>query len=170
MGHHVATSPSTVTDTPAGFFIATFNVPASSNGDHTVKATHGSKSASETFTVTSTVTPDITLNPTSGLVNTLVIVTGINFDPNSDISIAFDDDPVTTSPATVTTNAAGDFSANFTVPNSTPGSRIVSATDEGSNSDSETFTVTASGPLNSATTTPSIPNLSEKMILPDMFG
>ena len=127
MEHPVATSPVPVTTTPAGFFTATFNVPPSSNGDHTVKATQGSKSASKPFTVT----PDITLNPTSGLVNTLVIVTGINFDPNSDVIITFAGNPVTTIPATVTTNTSGDFSANFTVPNSTPGARIVSATDEG---------------------------------------
>ena len=53
-GTPVATSPSTVTNTPAGFFNATLNVPPSSNGDHTVKATQGGNSDSETFTVTET--------------------------------------------------------------------------------------------------------------------
>ena len=96
-------------------------------------------SDSETFTVT----PDISLNPTSGLVNTLVIVTGTGFDPDSNVIITFAGNPVTTIPATVTTHTSGDFSANFTVPNSTPGARIVSATDEGSNSNSTIFTVTA---------------------------
>ena len=120
-------------------------------------------------------TPNITLNPTSGLANTLVIVTGINFDPISNVIITFAGNPVTTIPATVTTDTSGDFSANFTVPNSTPGARIVSATDEGSNSNSTIFTVTAPSTIstsrsNVAETTPASPNLSEKMILPNVFG
>ena len=52
-GNTIATTPSTVTHTPAGLFTATFNVPSSSNGDQTVAASQGSNSASETFTVTS---------------------------------------------------------------------------------------------------------------------
>ena len=95
-GHPVATSPSTVTTTAAGFFTATFNVPPSSNGDHTVKATQGSNSASKPFTVTSSTVPAITLNPTSGPVNTPVNVTGTNFDPTSNVTITFDGNPVTT--------------------------------------------------------------------------
>ena len=103
-GNPVATSPSTVTDTPAGFFTATFNVPlTSSNGPHTVKASQGGNSDSKTFTVT----PDISLNPTSGLVNTLVIVTGTGFDPDSNVIITFAGNPVTTIPATVTTDTSG---------------------------------------------------------------
>ena len=119
----VTTNPSPLKTTATGFFTATFNVPPSSNGDHTVKAMQGSNEASKPFTVT----PDITLNPTSGLVNTLVIVTCINFDPISNVIITFAGNPVTTIPATVTTDTNGDFSANFTVPNSTPEARIVSA-------------------------------------------
>ena len=92
-------------------------------------------------------TPDISLNPTSGLVDTLVIVTGTGFDPNSNVIITFAGNPVTTIPATVTTDTSGEFSANFTVPNSTPGARIVSATDEGFNSNSTIFTVTAPSTL-----------------------
>ena len=139
----VTTNPSPLKTTATGFFTATFNVPPSSNGDHTVKAMQGSNEDSKPFTVT----PDITLNPTSGLVNTLVIVTCINFDPISNVIITFAGNPVTTIPATVTTDTNGDFSANFTVPNSTPEARIVSATDEGSNSDSTIFTVTAPSTL-----------------------
>ena len=60
-GTTVATSPSTVTSTPAGFFTATFNVPSSSNGDHTVKATQGANSDSKTFTVTSSTVPPLRL-------------------------------------------------------------------------------------------------------------
>ena len=53
-------------------------------------------------------------------------------------------------------------------PASSNGDQTVKAT-QGSNSASKTFTVT-SGPINSTTTTASSPNLSDKMILPDVFG
>jgi len=57
------------------------------------------------------------------------------------------------------------FFANFTVPASSIGPVLVVAT-QGSNSASKTFTV-ASSTL--ATSQSSSPNLSEKMILPDIF-
>ena len=67
---------STVTPTSNGGFTATFNVPLSSSiGDHTVKATQGSNSASKTFQVTALVNPIIFLDPTSGPVGTSVNIT-----------------------------------------------------------------------------------------------
>ena len=86
-GTPVATIPNTVTNTPAGFFTATFNVPPSSNGDHTVKATQGGNSDSETFTVTSSTTPVINLDPTSGPVGSSVDIIGTGFSPISAVTI-----------------------------------------------------------------------------------
>jgi hypothetical protein len=98
------------------------------------------------------------------------------------VIITFDDDSVTTSPANVTTSATGGFSANFTIHPSTSGPHTVEVTDEGSNSASKTFTVTSSFAATSRNnvsstenpgltpTSQSSSNLSEKMIIPDMFG
>ena len=141
-GKPVTTSPSPVISS-AGIFTATFNVLQSSNGDHKVEATDGSKSASKTFTVGSV----ITLNPTSGPLGTPVDITGTGFSPNSTVTITFGGDTLPESP--VTTNNSGGFSATFAVPESSSGPQIVKAA-QGSNSASKTFTVT---PLSSLVAT-----------------
>ena len=182
----------TVTSTSNGGFNATFNVPSTSSiGDHTVeasqgsnsasktfkvtdmgnpKATQGSSSSSKTFTATSSGVPTITLNSTSGPVGASVNITGIGFDPSSTVVLTFNDTDITT----VTTSNNGEFFANFTVPlSSSVGFAQVVAT-QGSNSVSNTFIVTSSlsatSQPNVTATAPSSPNLSEKMILPDIFA
>ena len=182
----------TVTSTSNGGFNATFNVPSTSSiGDYTVKAsqgsnsasktfkvtdmgnpkvTQGSRSSSKTFTVTSSGVPTITLNSTSGPVGASVNITGIGFDPSSTVVLTFNDTDI----ITVTTSNNGEFFANFTVPLSSPvGFAQVVAT-QGSNSVSNTFIVTSSlgatSQPNVTATAPSSPNLSEKMILPDIFA
>ena len=138
----VTTNPSPLKTTATGTFIATFNVPPlASNGDYTVKATQGSKSASKTFTVG----PVITLNPTSGPVSTPVIITGIGFSPSSVVTITFGGNILPESP--VTTNSSGGFSLTFVVPGeSSSGPNPVVAT-QGSNSASKIFTVTETSGL-----------------------
>ena len=112
-----------------GEFDADFDVPISVSGSHTVAASDGSNSDSASFTVTSSANPIITLNPTFGPVGANVTVTGINFDPDSEVVLTFAGDPVATSTAKVTTSTTGGFSANFTVPTSTLGIKTVSAID-----------------------------------------
>ena len=177
-----------MTSTSNGGFNATFNVPSTSSiGDHTVeasqgsnsasktfkvtdmrnpKATQGSSSSSKTFTVTSSGVPTITLNSTSGPVGASVNITGLT----STVVLTFNDTDITT----VTTSNNGEFFVNFTVPlSSSVGFAPVVAT-QGSNSVSNTFIVTSSlgatSQPNVTTTAPSSPNLSEKMILPDIFA
>jgi len=183
-----------------GAFNTTFNVPStSSNGDHIVKAsqesnsvsktfkvtnmvnpkaTQGSNSSSKTFTDTSSVAPTITLNSTSEPVGTSVNFTGAGFEPSSNVLITFNDTDITT----VTTSNNGEFFANFTVPLSSSVGFVQVVATQGSNSASETFIVTSSlvatsqpnvnatGQSNVNTTAPSSPNLSENMILPNIFG
>ena len=162
-----------------GDFDADFTVLQTVPGPLTVTASDGSSSDQATFTVTSSPpeNPVIGLNDTSGPVGTPVNIIGINFDPDSEVTITFSGNGTVT---TATTSSLGVFSANFTVPTSTIGQHTVTATDEGSNSDSTIFTVTASAPLstterlasepNVVGKTPSSSNLSEKTILPDIFA
>lgn len=181
-----------MTSTSNGGFNTTFNVPSTSSiGVHTVEASQGpnsasktfkvtdmenpkatqvSRSSSKTFTVTSSGVPTITLNSTSGPVGASVNITGIGFDPSSTVVLTFNDTDI----ITVTTSNNGEFFANFTVPLSSPvGFAQVVAT-QGSNSVSNTFIVTSSlgatSQPNVTATAPSSPNLSEKMILPDIFA
>lgn len=91
------------------------------------------------------VRPNITLNPASGQVDTLVHITGINFHVESLVSITFDDISVTTTPAIVTTNPQGEFSANIRVPwGATEGLNTVTAIDDERGQASAGFNVTAS--------------------------
>jgi hypothetical protein len=160
----------TVAWTSNGAFSTTFNVPStSSNGDHIVKASQESNSASKmfkvtdmvnpkatqasnsssnssskTFTNTSSVEPTITLNSTSEPVGASVNITGAGFDPRSTVSITFNDTDITTTPTTVTTSSNGEFFANFTVPLSSSAGFVQVVVTQGSNSASETFIVTSS--------------------------
>src|SRR6476620_340625 len=171
----------TVTWPSNGAFSTTFNVPStSSNGDHIVKASQGSNSASKmfkvtdlvnpeatqgsnstskTFTDTFSVAPTITLNSTSETVGASVNITGAGFDPSSTVDITFNGTDITTTPSTVTTNNNGEFFANFTVPLSSSVGFVQVVATQGSNSASETFIVTSNltatnQPNGTATTQP----------------
>jgi hypothetical protein len=186
----------TVAWTSIGAFEATFNIPSTSSiGDHVVKASQGSNSASTTFKVTdmvnpkaiqgtnsssktfadtSSVPPTITLNSTSEPVGASVNITGGGFDPSSTVAITFNDTDVTTTPTTVTTSNNGEFFADFTVPLSSSVGFVQVVATQGSNSASKTFIVTSSlvatSQSNVSAAAPSSPNLSEMMIPHDIFA
>jgi Bacterial Ig-like domain len=148
------TNLGTVTTTSSGEFSVTFIVPVSSSiGDHTVKASQGSNSASKTFKVTALANPIIFLDPTSGPEGTPVDITGAGFDPNSSVDIKFNGTTVTTTPTPVAPGSNGEFLANFTVPSSSIGVVQVVAT-QGSKSASQAFNVT------SGTTSPAVTSRS----------
>jgi hypothetical protein len=158
------------------------------------KATQGSNPSSKTFTDTSSVAPTITLNSTSEPVGASVNITGAGFDPGSTVAITFNDTDITTIPTTVTTTNNGEFFANFTVPLSSSVGFVQVVATQGSNSASETFIVTSNltsnltainqpngtainqpngtaiNQPNGTAIIPSYPNLSENMILPDIFA
>ncbi|HEY7109018.1 MAG TPA: hypothetical protein VH415_06305 [Nitrososphaeraceae archaeon] len=75
--------------------------------------------------------PNITLNPTSGQVDTLVHITGVNFHVEDIVTITFNDISIATTPAIVTTNPMGEFSASFRIPgDATEGVNTVTAIDD----------------------------------------
>src|SRR2546425_5140016 len=100
-GTAVTTTPGTITTDLSGGFSATFTVPASTVGSHTVSAKDAaSNSASAQFIIT---TPSVSLNPTSGPTGTSVTVTGSNFVANSVVTVKLDGTNLSTTPATITT-------------------------------------------------------------------
>ncbi|MGD0478429.1 MAG: hypothetical protein ABSB29_09735 [Nitrososphaerales archaeon] len=84
----------------------------------------------------------ITLTNGSGRVGDAVNVKGTGFAPASTITIKFNGATQTTAPATITTSAAGAFTATFVVPASPLGNQTVTATDARVNTASAAFTVT----------------------------
>ena len=82
----------------------------------------------------------LTLSPDTGFAS--VTVTGMNFDPNSVITIAWDGTTVPTVPSPLRTDGAGSFTALISVPTQTAaGAHTIAATDEGGNTLQATFTV-----------------------------
>jgi chitobiase/beta-hexosaminidase-like protein/Big-like domain-containing protein len=71
-GTAVTTTPPTVTTNPSGAFSATFAVPSSSPGTHTVSATSGSSSGSAPFTVTGGSFPIIHMQDTTVTYGSLI--------------------------------------------------------------------------------------------------
>jgi len=116
----------TTSDTNGTLTSKTFTVPEASRGTHTVKA---QDVIGNYDTATFTVSASITLNPTSGPSGTTVTVTGTGFAASHSITITYDGVSIATSPATVTTNSSGVFTADFVVPVGEAGTYVVSVSD-----------------------------------------
>ena len=155
-GTAVATTPSPVITDSTGSFSASFIIPTDSStgsiaGAKTVTAMDaGSHIGSTTFTIT----PAVTLNPTSGNVDSSVTISGTGYGPSKTITVKYDGATQTTTPSTVTTTAYGTFSCTFNVPTSTNGNHIVSAVDSSSNTGSTTYSVASTIILTPSSGTP----------------
>ena len=96
------------------------------------------------------VTTAINLGQTSGTAGSTVTLSGSNFAASSTITVKFDTTTLTTSPATVTTTAAGAIptGVTFTIPaTATAGSHTITAIDASSNYATTTYTVTTANPV-----------------------
>jgi hypothetical protein len=119
-----AVTMTTASTNSSGTLSATFAVPSTSRGTHTVRAQDaGSNYATATFTVST----KITINPTSGPSGTTVTVTGTGFAASQTVIITYAGTNVVTSPSPVTTGSTGGFTATFVVPVSPVGTYEVRA-------------------------------------------
>ena len=121
-----------------GSFTSTFTIPAVIRGNHTVKAKDASNKED---TATFTIGEKITIVPASGLIGDEVTVSGSGFVASSNITIIFDGVAVITSPASVSTNNVGSFTATLTIPAASKGAHTIEAEDAGGNSAAATFTM-----------------------------
>ena len=128
----------TATADDSGDFSATFTVPVSTGGDHTVTASDDTNEDSATFAVTAVA--DASLNLTAGNVGTGLTVTGTGF--SGAVTVKYDGEAV----ATATADASGDFSATFSVPASTGGDHTVVISD-GTATKQITFVMESVAPL-----------------------
>jgi len=116
---------STAADT-YGNITASFRVPITIPGPYTVKANDAStgNNVTASFTIP---TPSITLNPTCGLPNSTVTVTGANFTIGGTVGIYFDS--TFAGNLTGTVNETGCISGSVTVPSLVPATYNVKGKD-----------------------------------------
>jgi hypothetical protein len=126
----------TVTVPASGNFTKYLNIPATANGDHTIKVTDysGYDSNSATYTVYE----KITISSATGAVGSTTSVTGTGFAASTTVSFYFDE--VATG-GTATTDANGGFTFSLTIPSVSSGSHIIRAQDSAGNSDMKTYTI-----------------------------
>ncbi len=118
-------------------------VPTVSSGSHTLKVMD-SKGFFDTSKIT--VTSSISISPGSGTAGTSVRIKGSGFTSKARIYVFYHDQVVTTEPAVIMCDTAGNFAASFKIPASESGSFNIRVTD-GANNCNGNFTLTASAQL-----------------------
>lgn len=132
------------TGTTGGFTLNNFVIPALTGGSHTITATdNGSNSSYGTLTVT----PVISLNSIKGAAGSAITVSGSGFGANKTITITYGGSSIATSPANISTDTKGSFTANFVIPSGTATSYTVTASDS-SLSASTSFMLSGSATIN----------------------
>jgi len=121
----VTTSPASVIINTLGSFTATFTVPTSVRGSHTVKAQDDTGNyATDIFTTLQ----KITVTPPSGGVGDTVTISGTGFAANKNVTFYLDNVSVSADPTTTDPN--GSFTNNtFTIPSTSRGSHTIKARD-----------------------------------------
>lgn len=135
--------PFTATTNAGGGFSASFTVPQTVAGAHTVTAAAGSGYATAGITVV----PQITVNTGSGIAGTTASVSGTGFAPDATPTATFHGSPLSLSgPGSANTDLSGSFNdATFTIPSLTAGSYALTVTAGTGDTGSDTsFSVAAS--------------------------
>ena len=131
------TNPST--NTNGGFTTnMTFVVPGMAGGVHKVKVVDTTDNS--TAITNLTVTPRISITPTTGNTGTEITVTGSGFIPNANVNISWDN--ATTPVISTTASATGTISVTFSAPVGVRGNHVVKASDAAANSAVASFVVT----------------------------
>jgi len=116
-------------------FTAYVTIPKSTTGQHKISVIQGENEVIAEFTVK----PDVTVNPASGVPDTLVTVLGTGFDRKENISVYFANAEV----ARIQTDSVGDFVAVFNIPGLDAGLYEV-AIDDGEEAQITKFTIVSS--------------------------
>lgn len=131
-----------------GEFTCTIVIPNSTAGDHTISVKVHYTTVEAEFTVS----PKITISPQSGSIGDTITVNGTGFGKRKSITIYFNNDIVSLTSGTATTDSYGSFSnLIFNAPIAVPGTCYVKAEDTSRNTDTETFTITCYATINPVT-------------------
>ncbi len=135
---------SAITATAQGAWSATFTVPASASGMHTVGAYGKTTPATSVDGVSFSMTAASSINPTFGSVGTPVEVTGSGFTAGSNLRFTYDNTEIYG--AGVITDDSGSFSQSITVPKSVAGTHIIRVIDAQKNESKLSFTMESTSP------------------------
>lgn len=124
----------TTTDANGSFGPATFVVPATTKGVHTVKVQDASGNSA---TTPYTVAEEMSITPGTGFVSDQITLTGTGFGANRTVTIAIDNVSI----GTADTDAIGNINAIFTIPPGTQGEHTVKAIDSAGNSATAILTI-----------------------------
>lgn len=113
--------------TTPGAISTTIDIPAGARGTHNIIARDVS-STTNTPPKVFTITPKITITPTSGAVGSSVTVTGSGFSANTSVSFEWDGSAMA-GVTSVTTNDKGGFIKTFNVPVTSSGEHTITARD-----------------------------------------
>jgi len=131
----------------SGSFTASFEVPDIEKGSYELKVEDDDgNQCTAAFTVF--IATKVTINPVTtqaspGHVGTDITISGVGFEPNTDVIITYETTPTVV--ATTTTDADGAFSATFKAPKSKSGEHTITASD-GTNSLTMTFYMESTPP------------------------
>jgi hypothetical protein len=122
-----------ITASNKGSWDATFSVPSSAKGSHTVDASGSTTKATDVPDVTLTVNPKISLSPASGGVSTSVTVSGTGFGKDEGgIRVTYDGTDAKTG---VSADSKGSWKVTLLVPSSIKGVHTVSASGASTDAD-----------------------------------
>jgi hypothetical protein len=143
------TQATATTNTKGSLVATTFTVPETSRGSHTVRVQDsGANYATTTFSVAQ----HISISPATGPSGTTVTITGNGFGASRPVTITYNAISVPTTPASVTSNSLGYFTATFKVPVGVAGTYEVVASD-GINTAVANFVSTTSATISQTTST-----------------
>jgi len=127
-----------ITADAMGSFQESFDIPPSGAGTHSVQAKSPFSGATGTPAQDFTVLPSLELSTNSGSVGLKVMVTGQGFEPNSVVTLTYDE----SSQATVTGNVdkSGSFRLEFQIPESRQGDHVIRL-DDRQNQQEISFTI-----------------------------
>ena len=126
----------------AGYWEEVFEVPEMPTGEYSVTADGEETPKEDIGEFIFEIEPDIVLSPDEGHVGMNLTATGHGFAASEDVVITYDDSQV----ATAETNDKGSFDANFLVPESRHGDRVVTAEDAAENEATTIFTMESDPP------------------------
>jgi hypothetical protein len=122
-----------ITASGKGLWSATFSVPSSAKGSHTVDASGSTTEASDVPDVTLTVSPKISISPVSGGVGTSVTVSGTGFGKDEgSIRVTYDGTDAKTG---VSADSKGSWDVTLLVPSSIKGVHTIDASGASTNAD-----------------------------------
>jgi len=133
-----------ITANSQGGWSATFEVPASTSGSHSIGA-YGSLTQTASATeVGFNIGTAISVSPDYGYVGETVDVTGSGFAANAPFTLSYENEEIAAQGETI--DSSGSFSESITIPQSVHGPHTIMVKDDQNNNSKVTFTIQSTAP------------------------